>query len=237
MLGTCRRGKVIAEDGSPVEPRAPPYVVDTYDNSRLCSSTYLHEEVVLIDFGQAFFVNNKPPDYHPATQIHYLAPEMHFEDKVGFASDIWALACLLFQIRAGYGLFDAFFRDTDFTFKRVVQIFGKFPEPWWLSWEARSSWFDQDGEPKVDEDAGEQKRPTITTKKISLRTILRDIGKGETPPKRYVGPGTIFENAGTMMDEEEVELFADLLEKMLRYKPEERITIEEVSEHPWFKYQ
>jgi serine/threonine-protein kinase SRPK3 len=41
---------------------------------------------------------------------------------------------------------------------------------------------------------------------------------------------------GTRLKEDEVVLLVDLLEKMLRYLPDERITIEEVVQHPWFRY-
>jgi serine/threonine-protein kinase SRPK3 len=46
----------------------------------------------------------------------------------------------------------------------------------------------------------------------------------------------VFEKKGTRLKEDEVVLLVDLLEEMLRYLPDERITIEEVVQHPWFRY-
>ena len=46
----------------------------------------------------------------------------------------------------------------------------------------------------------------------------------------------MIEKTGTGIDEAEVELLADLLEKMLRYNPEARISLTEVLQHPWFAY-
>jgi serine/threonine-protein kinase SRPK3 len=47
----------------------------------------------------------------------------------------------------------------------------------------------------------------------------------------------LIEETGTRLAEEEVELLGDLLEKMLRYRPEERLTMDEVIRHPWFAYR
>ena len=44
------------------------------------------------------------------------------------------------------------------------------------------------------------------------------------------------ETTGTPLKEEEVVLLGDLLEKMLKYCPDERVTMQEVVQHPWFEY-
>jgi serine/threonine-protein kinase SRPK3 len=65
----------------------------------------LQEDVFLIDFGQSFFAELAPAHYMPAAPLHYLSPEAYFDSTVSFASDIWALACTIFEIRAGFPLF------------------------------------------------------------------------------------------------------------------------------------
>ena len=47
----------------------------------------------------------------------------------------------------------------------------------------------------------------------------------------------MFERTGTALESEEVDLLTNLLEGMLKYRPEERVTISEVVRHPWFAYQ
>ena len=47
---------------------------------------------------------------------------------------------------------------------------------------------------------------------------------------------SVLEKPGTLLDDKEVELLDDLLGKMLRYRPEERISMKEVVQHPWFQY-
>jgi serine/threonine protein kinase len=59
--------------------------------------------------------------------------------------------------------------------------------------------------------------------------------RGGRSTDRY-DEGPMIETVGTQLEEKEVELFSDLLEKMLMYDPEKRITIQEVVRHPWFEY-
>jgi serine/threonine protein kinase len=104
----------------------------------------------------------------------------------------------------------------------AVVLLGKLPESWWCAFEQRHLWFEEDGEPKP---------PMI---KSTIRCQLQSIGKKDEPPK--VDEGRMMEPVGTLLEEEEVALLSDLLEKMLKYRPEERITIQEVVRHPWFEY-
>lgn len=80
----------------------------------------------------------------------------------------------------------------------------------------------------VDEDDGIMVDPAVKT---SIKDLLRQIGEDEQLGDTW---GPMFEKDGMKMEEEEVELFGDLLEKMLRYRPEERLTMEQVVAHPWF---
>ena len=52
----------------------------------------------------------------------------------------------------------------------------------------------------------------------------------------YVDEGRMIERTGVRLHEEEVEMLGDLLEKMLKYRPEERMRMHEVIEHPWFAF-
>lgn len=110
---------------------------------------------------------------------------------------------------------------------------GKLPEPWWHSFENRQLWFEENGKPKPKE-LQECEGVLLTSSTSSIRQKLRDIGVEDEASHEYERP--LIESTGTRLAEEEVELLGDLLEKMLRYLPDERITIREVLEHPWFKY-
>lgn len=60
------------------------------------------------------------------------------------------------------------------------------------------------------------------------------IGITDLPPPGDDRP--MIDPIGTSLKEEELGLLSNLLEKMLKYRPEERITIQEVLQHPWFEY-
>ena len=42
------------------------------------------------------------------------------------------------------------------------------------------------------------------------------------------------ERFGTRLGDDEIEVLGDLLEKMLQYRPQDRIKMCEVVAHPWF---
>jgi serine/threonine-protein kinase SRPK3 len=233
-LGSPETEEVVARDGTPTSPVAPSQIVAPIDFSRLSSPSLLEEHILLIDFGQSFFADHPPPNNVPATPFHYLSPEAFFDLKLSFASDVWALACTIFEIRAGSPLFDPFLSSDDLILKQIVETLGRFPEPWWSKWEARRAWFDEAGSPKQED---EQRRegalfPAITG---SLRQKLCEIGDQDDVP--YGDEGRMIESIGTHLDEAEVRLLADLLEKMLKYCPKERISMPEVVRHPWFTYE
>jgi serine/threonine-protein kinase SRPK3 len=112
----------------------------------------------------------------------------------------------------------------------MVSTLGKLPEPWWSKFENRHGWFEENGEPKVQVN-GEPKFPA---RKTSIRKLLQKIGNNDKLDSKRHGP--MMEPPGTRLEEEELELLTNLLEKMLRYRPEKRITIKEVVRHPWFEY-
>lgn len=224
--------QVLTCDGSSPGLVAPSQVVAPIDISRL-SSSLLREDITLIDFGQAFSADRPPPHYVPTTPSHYLSPEAFFESKMSFSSDVWALACTIFEIRAGSPLFDPFFRDDSLILKQIVETLGRFPEPWWSTWEARRAWFDETGVPRPEEEQRKEGLP-LPAVKNSLRQKLREIGKQVDAP--YVDEGSMIEKTGIRLEESEVELLADLLEKMLRYEPKDRICMREVLQHPWFEH-
>ncbi|KAL5531926.1 hypothetical protein ACEPAF_5489 [Sanghuangporus sanghuang] len=228
MLGNPQTESVITRDGSPPSPAAPSDLVAPIDVSSLCNPQFLEEDVVLIDYGQSYFTDRVPKDYTPATPYHYLSPEAYFDSKLTFASDVWALACVIYEIRAGFALFEPFLASTHTVLKQMVEMLGRFPDPWWSSWDQRLKWFEESGEPKSE--AEQQKAGVfVQAEKTSIRRKLCSIG---IPDEAYDEVTT-----GTPLEKEEADLLADLLEKMLNYLPEDRITMKEVVQHPWFKYQ
>ncbi|KAG6864085.1 hypothetical protein C0991_000262, partial [Blastosporella zonata] len=187
------------------------------------------ENILLIDFGQSFRGPQPPEGYHPATAPHYQPPESRFDGRINMSSDIWALACTIFQIRAGFPLFESFFGTDDDVLKEMVATLGKLPETWWHLFENRHLWFDEDGNPKPQE----LQETLVLVEKTSIKQKLVGIGSQDVPPENGTD-GPMIERTGTRLGDIEIELLGDLLGKMLRYRPEDRISIREVASHPWF---
>ncbi|KAE9392322.1 kinase-like protein [Gymnopus androsaceus JB14] len=230
-LGLPETEKVWTCSGYPVGPQAPSELVQAIDHHSLIDCNLLEEDIVVIDFGQSYAVEHPPKDYHPGTVVNYVSPEVRFDGRASFEADVWALACAFFELRAGFPLFDSFFgSDTDIL-RQTVETLGRLPDPWWGAFQDRSLWFEDNGQPKSMDEQQEVGQP-IHSSESSIRHKLHSVGMLDDPP--LSDEGSMFERTGTKVDDEEVELLADLLEKMLRYCPEDRITIKDAIEHPWF---
>jgi serine/threonine protein kinase len=188
---------------------------------------------MIIDYGQSYTIASPPTDY--CTKSNYVAPEMGFEGRIGLEADIWALGCAIFEIRAGRPLFDPLFGSDVDILMQTVQILGRLPDPWWSTFEDWALWFESFegyGEPRS---VGARERGGLVKEasKSSIGKELRSIGRHDVPS--FYDEGPMVEKSGVGLDKEEVKLLDDLLRKMLRYRPEERIGMQEVIEHPWFE--
>ncbi|KAF8334550.1 kinase-like domain-containing protein [Amanita rubescens] len=184
-LGRLWTEEIETLDNSPPGPHAPREL----------------ENIVVTDFGQSYDITALPKDYTPGTALHYFSPEARFDNIITPASDIWGLACTIFEIRAGFSLFNSVFTARSLDLQNI--------EPWWSKFEKRHVWFEENGEPKVQVNG----EPLFPARKTSIRN------------ERH---GPMMDPPGTRLEEEEIELLSNLLEKMLRYQPENRITIKEV---------
>ena len=128
----------------------------------------------------------------------------------------------MFENRVGFSLFNQFLAHRASVLRYIVLMLGKLPGPWWSTFEERHKWFEENGE---------QKPPG---KKTTIREKLRMIGDKDTPPDADEGP--MIEPIGTRLEEGELVLLGDLLEKILKCHPEERIAVREVVQHPWFRH-
>jgi serine/threonine-protein kinase SRPK3 len=188
---------------------------------------FFQENIAIIDFGKTYATGNRPDNYTPAAGLNYMPPEMRFDDLVSNASDVWALGCLIYEIRAGSALFSSCCAR-ERAIMSAVALLGKMPERWWNKWEFRHKWFDEDGRPKQTE--GPAYRVISTT----FEDEIRRIGRDDLSPSQ--DQRAMIEKTGTLLEEEEAILLGDLLEKMVRWEPEDRISMDEVVRHPWFSY-
>ncbi|KAG6826909.1 hypothetical protein H0H92_013934 [Tricholoma furcatifolium] len=201
--------------------------VETSDgrpNDKISHAWLLEESTIISDFGQSYVAACPPPSYEPGTMPSYQSPEARFEGRASFEADIWMLGCAIFEIRAGHTLFESFLGsdtevlkhggDTWTATRPLVGCLRKagtlVPGGWRATERAgsRSFWRDYNSSQDLD------------------------IGERDDPPYEY--EGRMIECSGVRLPEAEVDLLEDLLQKMLKYRPEERIHIQDVIRHPWF---
>ena len=89
---------------------------------------YISNDIVLIDYGLSFSLDN-PPSWL-GTITNYRAPEAEFDGQISKACDIWALGCIIYELFTGVDLFQ---HDKSIykVLSRMVPILGLFPAKWW----------------------------------------------------------------------------------------------------------
>jgi serine/threonine-protein kinase SRPK3 len=227
ILGEPVAGTMERMDKQPLGPCAPAEVVEPIDATKFVEAGLVDwDRVAIVDFGQSYMIKQRPSDYVAATAVNHRAPETMFDHQFTAATDVWSLGCLLFEIRAGFPLFDSWCPSAASVLIIMVKMLGRLPDPWWTSFGARSQYFEDNGDLKKPGDA-----------RTSIRARLYSIGTQDSPAHPGKEDGPMFERSGTCLSEEEVVLFEDLLSKMVRFRPDERITMDDVVRHPWFSYQ
>lgn len=227
QLGSPVMDDVLLETQETPKQSAPRYLVEP---ACLGHSELIGEDILLTDFGHARHANSPTPrPQETAVSLPYCAPEVLFNTKEpDQAAEIWALACTLFEIRAGTQLFASFFGTCDEILRQVGQTLGKFPEPWWSAWDDRSRYFDEEGRPHREWPNG-----ITLAVEYPLLAQIRDIGAEDD--SEDLTSELNMERPGTRLSEEEVADLHDLLGKMLRYQSEGRISVDEVLRHHWLR--
>lgn len=232
VLGEPVRLGVETSSGEPASvPIAPKYVVRPIKFEKI-DPRFISDQICVIDYGESFEVSN-PPKYIGTPQI-YRSPELVLDDTVGIGCDLWALGCTLFATRTGRPLFNLFDNDVDENLSRMVLLFGKLPKPWWTGWEGRRANFEDEEEDSLgrvrlisrtpeDADARAMELDRHNQPR-SIREALAQIPSYQKYETQYPIP-----------QRDEIELLADLLGKLLKYNPQERITAEMAKDHMWFK--
>jgi serine/threonine protein kinase len=210
---------------------------------------------------------------HPGDQApEYAAPEWLLGSSLSTTVDVWALACTIFELRTGVGLFDHAFHDALSEMDRFIVVDIHTSPPPKLgpirSWLAELVGFSvADTLKKLNEDKFDPALVTYIGHRLDAaekgdaggsdeqfamfmeQLKIKDEGdvmphlkaKGMRLPKapnlaKYEGP-LLAVNPTAQMSPEERVLFEDLMCKMLRHDPDERIDMPQVLVHGWFGYQ
>jgi serine/threonine-protein kinase SRPK3 len=237
LLGRPIRELVVSNSDQPLDFSAPQFLYEPADIMRLLPRAT--GNIKLIDFGNAFFVHDSPKNI--GTPSCFRAPELLLEDKIGKESDVWALACTIFEIRAGSPLFTPFMGGTKMeALGLIADALGTIPA----------------GSQLVVE-----KEAKSATKEPQLRSMVYDIKNEEArygsaeyhseycempwleswlmyPVKvvyGWVKPWifTFGEKMIKGIEPAEAEQLYDLLRNILQYDVNKRLTADEALRHPW----
>ncbi|RAL10225.1 kinase domain-containing protein [Aspergillus homomorphus CBS 101889] len=148
-------------------------------------------------------------------------PEAKFSDApLSFASDIWTLACTIWEIAGQRPLFDSFWPTADRVTAEQVEALGILPPDWWEKWAERSKWFE-------GESASELKPAQSRGYGTVLRTWNQRFEYSIQKPRAEAGL--------EIMSEQERIAFKAMLRSMLIFRPEERATAQEALCSDWMK--
>ncbi|PVH79375.1 kinase-like protein [Cadophora sp. DSE1049] len=226
------------------ETTAPNYLVYPVNWSDV-DTQFISQESCLIDFGESFSISQPPSDL--GIPGPYRSPELILDKSagVGFGSDIWALGCSLFEIRTGRKLFCPFDDEDNEYLCTFVQVLGKLPEPWWSeTWEDRRRMYKDDVDEKGLVVAAQAYEPgnNREEKKDYTVTIHPSVADGARSLEDMIAPGLWYmsdhrPNGDHHRDisKTEQKVFADLLRRLLEYRPEARISTEDAVKHEWFR--
>lgn len=90
-LGEPETGLLRRNDGKPLEPGMPEYLVrpTSYPPDLSLSS----HPIKIVDFGESFLSNDIPETLH--TPLPVRAPEIIFGDKLDHHVDLWSMGCMV----------------------------------------------------------------------------------------------------------------------------------------------
>lgn len=202
---------ILTTSGASPGPGAPGYIVKPIRNGDI-DPFYLSDQLCITDFGEPYGPSN--PSAGLDTPMTISSPKLIFGKPIEGASDIWALGCILHKIKYRRPVSEMQCGTSEVE-KCLAEFFGNPAETSWESWEGGDHWRESNliNNPSWENDHGE---------KIG---ILK---------KWYAEGLAVSDEAISAMPEDELDIYMNLLVKMLMYDPRDRITIESVKDHPWF---
>lgn len=210
-------------DDKPLTANVPAYAVKPLYLGKKAQEFTLADSqgLILNDFGEAFCpATEQRLGSECNTPLAKKAPEALFEPEVplSFPSDIWSLGTAIWEILGMKFIFSEA-ETQDEIVAQQIDVLGSsnFPENWREQWE-RQSEKDEDGH------TGIPRRPTgVRETWPSLENAFEEFVQ-KYRRKR--------EAAGTF-NERETRAILELIRGMLRFRPEERLTIHEVLKSEW----
>ncbi|KAH8650804.1 kinase-like domain-containing protein, partial [Tricladium varicosporioides] len=220
QFGEPNKEPLLTVSGKSPGPSGPEYLVESLSLDQL-DARFISDKISIIDFGESYDMHSLPQDL--GITASFRSPELLFDNTIGVGCDLWALACTVFEVRTRSPLFENFMDDDDEVIMQMVPLLGKLPEPWWSSWKARGRWYEEDGTPLVNPETG---KPYVLMD--TLEELLSSPSVNDPEGKKT-------EAGGFVVPTEESKILENLLMGILKYNPNERLSVKAVLEHSWFK--
>lgn len=221
LFGHPVREQIFRISGQQPDPSAPEYLVEPVSFSCFDLEYFLWE-ILVIDLGEAF-PELSPPPKGVGTPVSYRSPELILESKASKASDIWALACTIFEMRSVFPLFESFVGSSTDILDEMVRILGVPPGP---SHPLRKQ--DMITIPDLADLNG-----------FTLHDRIREIGVCDEESFMHTGNIasldhlTLLEPHGASINTDEANDLSDSLQRTLDYTPQTRWSAEKVANHSW----
>ncbi|KAI0010250.1 kinase-like domain-containing protein [Xylariaceae sp. FL0662B] len=239
QLGEQETEEVASREDDTPGPNAPNYLVAPANLECLG----LKDEIIVVDFGVCFHISD-PPQFS-GIPLKFAAPEAYLEDNPGFGADLWSFICTIVDVRMRSVLFG----DDDTTYIQSLEcLLGPLPERFRMAWarqRGRESFADVESDlSKPFSMSPEELQESVTSEGcvLSYAEVLKFfIGKERHHLRRpKLANGELDMDAGLLeishtIPTEEVPFLTDLFHKILKYDPKERIDIDVVVAHDWFK--
>ncbi|OTA59110.1 kinase-like protein [Hypoxylon sp. EC38] len=205
FFGVVRTAELWLHNGSYSE-HAPKEVVRPLEFPIL--DNYLLGNICIIDFGQSYHANKPPVGL--GIPLFYFPPELCFSYPPSKKSDVWALACIIFEVQTLRPLVPMVFQSFEILVGTLRFTLGPLPEEW------RALYSDV----YASEDLHGQGAP--------------EIWFDEDSPLEWPLPSLIDEKASHLSLGEKEGLL-HLLQVMLAFEPSQRISAKEVLDNPWIR--
>ncbi|KAK9426576.1 putative Kinase-like domain-containing protein [Seiridium unicorne] len=237
-LGEPDEIEIETVSGAEPRPIAPEYCVAPTSFYKF--KDLITGNIMVIDFGESFVIDS--PKEGSGIPAPYAAPEVLFGKAPSIKSDIWSLACTLYQVRTDELLLvEGAFSGAGFS--QVIQAIEVLLGP--LLDEYRAVWDNKRYKPPFATKPKEKGGPA-TCSLSQLRGLQEelmsekgyaDVLSGKVGQQRATTVGhqdgtETITSEWTYSREESLSL-GELLQKMLRYSPNERLSAADVCSHPW----
>jgi serine/threonine protein kinase len=196
------------------------------------------DEPCIIYFVESFDASHPPENL--GIPGSYQSPELILDKTVAFGCDLWALGCTLFEIRTGRKLFSPFDDDPDDCLDGMVQNLEKLPEPWWsTTCEIRSGAKTKPGRIVNTQEAEELHLVADKEKRTGFIVAIHpSVANGARSLQEKLAPGLWYLDGPVGIHHHlvgEIEKFADLLVKLLKFDLKVPLTATAAQDHEWFR--